>query len=270
MTHRASDNQSNHHAMRVSIVLAAFNEARGIEATLDSIQKQTHHDWELIVVDDCSTDGTDKILAEWSASEPRLRVLRNRTNDGLARSLNRGWQAATGDLIARIDGDDVMMPERLARQFAFMHEHPEVDVVGSACLLMNSEGVECGQSARSSDHDQIVRNIYRQSPFIHPSVMMRRSFLERCKGYDERLRRSQDYDLWLRGHRTSRYANLPEALIRYRVRPSISWPTILYGGYTIFRATLHNRQPHLAFWHPPRFCLAATLSRWRLRAVRLG
>jgi glycosyltransferase involved in cell wall biosynthesis len=211
--------------MHVTVVMAVHNGESTVAAAIESIRRQTYGDWDFMIVDDGSTDGTSDLLEKEALADKRISVIRNPFNRGLAPSLNIGWQRARGDVIARMDADDTSMPERFEKQVAFLTSHPEIDVLGTAKAAVDSAGRVVGYGYRPEWHDDIAARMYKWNPFIHPSVMMRRRFLIDLGGYDEdeRVRRAEDCDLWLRGYRRFRYHNLQEPLIRYRVhyRPSL-------------------------------------------------
>lgn len=203
-------------AARVSVVMAVRDGERWLREAVDSALGQTLADLEIIVVDDGSTDRTAAILAAYR--DPRLSVLRQ-PPAGLTRSLNRGLRLATAPLVARLDADDVALPERLARQAAFVDAHPEVGLVGTGCREIGAAGEPLGSYRPPEDDAGIRRALIRRNPFVHSSVMVRRSLLEQAGGYDEGLAVAQDYDLWLRLAPLTRMANLPEPLVLRRLGP---------------------------------------------------
>lgn len=221
--------------------MAVYNTIDSVKDAVDSILSQTHEDWDLLIIDDHSTDGTFDLLLSIAEVEPKITVLRNPKNLGLAASLNRGWRLARGELIARMDADDISHPQRLAKQVDFMEKHPEVDVLGTGAELIDEEGHSLKLVNMPEKHEDLVKNISKSTPFFHPSVMMRKEFLRITGGYDERLRRKQDYDLWSRSFREFRFHNLKEPLIGYQTegyrRPL---RTIMYGVYVRIRCAYRN------------------------------
>lgn len=204
------------HPPRVSVVMAVFQGERWLAQALDSVMGQTFTDWELILVDDASQDGSADIMTAYATREPRIKVVRNSVNFGLAASLNRAMSLARGTYLARMDADDVCLAERLARQVEFLDAHPDVCVLGGGADYVGDDGAIKARVLMPEDHDEIVATLPRRSPFIHPTVMVRRWFMEEMGGYDLRLRKKQDYDLWVRGARRCRYHNLPVSLVLYR------------------------------------------------------
>lgn len=221
---------------RLSVIMAVHNGAATLEPALESLRQQSWTDFEMVIVDDASTDDSRAILERLALEDRRIQVLDQASNHGLAASLNSAWRVARGELVARMDADDVSFPTRFEKQVEFLTAHPEVAVLGTAAELAAADGGTFGVHRRPEWHEVLLRRIYRENPFIHPSVMMRRSFLEALDGYDATLRRAQDYDLWLRGARRFRFHNLQEPLIRYRVRRSFSWRASAYGAAMLVRA----------------------------------
>ncbi|MBF0309564.1 MAG: glycosyltransferase [Magnetococcales bacterium] len=206
----------------VTLLLAVFNGADFLDAALRSVAGQTFGDFELLVVDDGSSDATPHLLRQWQRREPRLRCLTNPRNLGLTRSLNRGLAEARGRYLARLDADDIAFPERLQKQVAFLEAHPEVGLLGSNCLLLSTEGTP-GKPGEVVSGDLAIRwEMLFQNPFFHSAVMWRRSL---GLTYDESLPRAQDYDLWVRLLSRTRGANLTEPLVgcrRHDKRISVS------------------------------------------------
>jgi hypothetical protein len=135
--------------------------------------------------------------------------------------------------------------------------------------LIDGQSRNLGVAMRPERHEVLVKSILRENPFIHPAVMLRRQVLETLGGYDERLRRSQDYDLWLRSYRRFRFHNLQEPLIRYRVRRKLSWEAITCGTRAIAAAIWRDKLPITRYWFPLRFLTANSLTKMGLWASRL-
>jgi glycosyltransferase involved in cell wall biosynthesis len=201
---------------QISVTLSIFNGEAFLDQAIASILAQTFTDFELVVVDDGSTDRTPEILK--SLSDPRLRVL-TQPNAGLAVSLNRAIWRSRGRLIARMDADDVALPERFARQVAYLDSHPEVGVLGTGSEEITPAGRVVDRVVPPAEDAEIRRVLIRRNPFVHSSIMARREVIERMGGYNERLTVAQDYDLWMRAAALTRFANLPDPLVRRRLVP---------------------------------------------------
>ncbi len=211
-------------AAKVSIVLPFRDAADTIEECLDSIISQTLASFELIAIDDGSTDRSLERLGRVGAGDDRIRVF-SPGRLGLVAALNFGIARAEAPLIARMDADDIMHPARLERQRDFLARRRNVALVGCRVELFPSSGIRAGyreyvrwQNGCVSAED-IADNIYVESPFAHPSVMVRRSVFDKLGGYAEG-EFPEDYDMWLRMHRAGyRMAKLEDVLLYWRDRP---------------------------------------------------
>ena len=205
----------------VTVLMAVYNEARFAPAAVQSILGQTFADFEFLIIDDGSTDSSADYLR--NLRDPRVRLLRNATNLGLTRSLNQGLDAARGRLIARMDADDIAMPDRLERQVAFLEADSNIGIVGSARKLIDENDEEIAVAHAAADDLAIRWKCLLGNPFAHPTVMLRRDVLEKHQlRYDESFRTAQDYELWTRLLMHTQGANLREPLLQYRLRDGIS------------------------------------------------
>lgn len=205
-------------APAVSVALPVYNAGRYLAAAVASILGQTFRDFELIAVDDGSTDDSRAVLEAFAARDPRVRVI-SRPNTGIVGALNDAWQAARAPLVARMDADDIAFPERFARQVAFLAAHPEVVCLGAAVVYLDSAGQPVKPCARALDHAALEPALLGGDggSLIHPVIMLRRSALEAVGGYRREAQYVEDLDLFLRLARVGRLANLPEPLLFYRV-----------------------------------------------------
>ena len=200
----------------VSVLMGVWNGAPRVGEAVGSVLGQTMGDLELIVIDDGSTDATPAILASFRDS--RLRVER-RARGGLTSALNRALGLARAPLVARLDADDVAMPERLARQCAFLETHPDVGLLGTGAREVDPSGHEIATVSPPTDDAALRGVLIRRNPFVHSSMVMRRAAVELVNGYDAGFPVAQDYDLWMRMSRVTRMANLPELLVLRRILP---------------------------------------------------
>lgn len=203
----------------ISVVMPVYNEAFRVRKAVDSIRQQTWHSWELIIVDDASTDETWEILCDIAASEPRIRLFRNGQNVGAGASRNCGLAYSQGEFIAVMDSDDVARPDRLQIQVEFLLSHPGIDVLGAAAIDVDEYGNVLGEVCRREWHQDLVTHIYKECPFIHSTVLGRASFWKSLGGYATDQGHSDDYELWLRGYQQFTYHNLSVPLIWYLRRP---------------------------------------------------
>lgn len=195
--------------------MATYNGQAYIKEAITSILNQTFSDFELLVIDDGSTDQTVSIVK--SFDDERIKLHRNEENIGLTKSLNKGLKLARGEYIARMDDDDVSLPQRLEMQVKFMDENQDVGACGSWLQIIDDTGEPTNVYETSSDHDEIVGMFLFHNAIFHPSVIIRKATLDEHKlSYDESFETTQDYDLWQRLSMVSRLANIPEALVKRR------------------------------------------------------
>lgn len=200
----------------VSVIMAVYNGEPWIAEAIDSILGQTLTDFELIVVDDGSTDDTVRILGQ--RGDRRITVLRQERG-GQTAALNRGLRVARAPLLARLDADDVALPDRLERQVAFLAADPDIGLLGTGCREIAPSGLVVRTVRPPADDATLRRRLIRANPFIHSSVMFRRSVVEATGVYDESFAVAQDYDLWLRMSGVTRMATVPEPLVLRRLAP---------------------------------------------------
>lgn len=204
-------------APAISVVIPAYNEQQFLGNAIESICRQTFEDFELVVVNNGSTDGTGQIIAEWSARDPRVRGLTLETAS-LHRSLREGVAFSRGAFIARLDADDVAASDRLQRQYEAMVRNPALGLLGTAAQVIGPNGKSLGLIEHRTTDEEIKRGLtHGGCPFVHSSVMMRRDVYLQAGGYRSGLNLAEDYDLWLRMAAITEMANLPEPLVNYRL-----------------------------------------------------
>ena len=203
----------------VSVLMAAHNALQYLPEAVESILKQTVEDFEFIIVDDGSSDGTGEWILRKAQTDSRIRVLRQ-ANAGLARALNKGLSVAKGKYIARMDADDVSLPERLSAQLEAMESDPSLVIVGAAVEMMTADGWAYHTNTQPEAHDEIRAALLRGNgqALIHPVVMIRKDAMLAIGGYDDRFSSGagEDLDLFLRLTEHGRAANLRSILLRYR------------------------------------------------------
>lgn len=200
----------------VSVLVPAYNCESYVLEAVSSMLSQTFSDFELLVIDDGSTDSTRKLLE--SVNDPRFRLVSNEGNIGLIGTLNRGLDMAMGRYIARMDADDISAPERLEKQIIYLDAHPDVHVLGSMVNLINEQGKVFGAiSGYPTDPEEIHRYLLRECCLLHPSVIFRKDTVKAAGGYSVNARHAEDYDLWLRLSDQHKIANLPDKLVSYRM-----------------------------------------------------
>jgi glycosyltransferase involved in cell wall biosynthesis len=229
----------------VSIVMPVRNVQDTIDPAIRSIVAQTWKAWELIVVDDGSTDTTPELLRAWAGLDDRIRPFVDGCARGISARLNEGVRRSRAPIIARMDGDDICYPHRLSTQLTFLHENPDVDLVGAGSMVFTSDGSPRGPRAWPGEHEVLTANpLLNGIPLAHPTWMGRRSWFLRFP-YDPRATGWEDQEVLLRGYTSSRYANLPDVLLGYRedrIKLRRSVATRLSKINTLLRYGAQNRR----------------------------
>ena len=213
------DNKSTNKIL-VSVVISAYNSVpRYFRRAIESLRRQTLKDWEIIICDDGSVEKCSEFIKSFEELDPRIRVIKNRVNSGLAVSLNKCVACSSGKYIARMDDDDISLPDRLEKQVRFLEEHPDFSWVGCNAGLLDDRG-RCGE--RKVPECPEARDYLEYCPFIHPSVMFRKSVFDNYGGY-KKLRRGEDYEFFMRLQSEGlRGYNMQEELFLYREAPHTS------------------------------------------------
>jgi GT2 family glycosyltransferase len=206
-------------APRLSVVMSVYNGEPYLRAAVDGILRQTFADFEFVIVDDGSRDGTASLLADYAARDERIVLLTNATNIGYTRSLNKGLAAARGAYLARQDADDISLPERLACQVAYMDAHPAVGVAGTLAQVIDDSDrpLDRDHFPKALDNEAVQAQLLIGNCLCHGSVVIRRQHLEQVGDYDVDLEPTEDYDLWLRLAEVGQIVNLEARLYQYRV-----------------------------------------------------
>jgi glycosyltransferase involved in cell wall biosynthesis len=220
---------------RVSVVMAVHNGERFVAEAIESLRTQTFEDFELVVVDDGSTDATPRIVAALAAADDRIR-LHSQSNTGYPEALNVGWRLARGEYVAILDADDLAEPARLERQVAYLDEHPEVGVVGGSLLLVTGDGRPFYVAAYPTEAADVLAGLQTHCPVGHTAVLMRRAILEEMGGYRSSIPVAEDYDLWLRVSERYPIVNLRDIVGRYRIHGANESHAIRTGAESMVRA----------------------------------
>ncbi len=215
--------------------MPVFNAEAYLAESVESVLGQTLEDFELVAVDDGSEDGSRAILERFARLDPRVRVVVNEKPLGLAATSNSCWRHSRTTYVARLDADDVALPERLSRQVAFLEAHPTVAAVGGAAITIDPAGRQLSVMRPPSSSSVIRVRLPRRNCFVHSSVTARRAALEQVGGY--RFHPGGDYDLWLRLAEQFELANLPEPVVLYR----------MYAGQTSIVAVEQVARNSVAF-----------------------
>lgn len=198
----------------VSVVMPVYNGERFVAEAIESILRQTFHDFEFIIVDDGSTDGTAAILARAAAENPRIRVLTEH-HRGKVHARNTGCKAARGEFVAVMDSDDRASPARLTREVVFLEEHPEIGVLGSWVELIDEAGTVRGRLTHAGEAMFVAWSLHMRNTVANASAMLRREVGERLGWYRDTA--AEDYDLWVRAMQITKLDNIQEVLAQHRM-----------------------------------------------------
>jgi len=197
----------------VSIALPVYNGASTLDLAVRSILNQSFEDWELIILDDASTDHSVEVMRTFD--DPRIRLVEGDENIGLSARLNMAIEMASSKLFARMDQDDISHPDRIKKQVEFLHKHPDVDLLATSIIVVLEEGKIIGRLPVSSEHKQICAHLWEGFYMPHPTWMGRTSWFLQYK-YNSSANGAEDQHLLLRTYRTSQFACLTEPLLAYR------------------------------------------------------
>ncbi len=201
---------------KISVIMAVYNAEDTLSEAIDSILNQSYNNFEFIICDDASTDGSYKILEDYAKKDQRIILIQNEVNSRLSFSLNHCLKYATGEYVARMDADDISTPDRFQKEIDFLKNNPDIDLVGTAMERFNEEGaIDIVSKPEKLDKHYMKKGI----PFNHATIMTYKRVYDKLEGYtvSERTKRAQDFDLWFRFFAAGfNGANLGEAL--YLVR----------------------------------------------------
>ncbi|MFH0780842.1 MAG: glycosyltransferase [Pseudomonadota bacterium] len=202
---------------KITVLMPVYNAGALVGTSVRSVINQTFTDFEFLIIDDCSTDNTVAILE--SFSDRRIRLIKNDTNLGVARTLNRGLDLAFGKYVARMDADDICCPERLKKQYHFMERNPNVGLAGTWVKYF---GDQLPVVERAPSGPEVVKAfMIFDNPIFHPSVIIRKEEFDRNKlRYDPYYNRTEDFELWLRASECFDLDNIEEPLLKYRCHKS--------------------------------------------------
>lgn len=229
---------------KISVILSIYNHRTYINECIQSILDQSYKDWELIIIDDGSTDNSYEELKRFEQIDNRIILVKNQKNQGLPKSLNYGISLSNGEFIIRVDADDICIKDRfeILIKNITKKENSNIDVLGSNAYFVNKENKIIGQSSMPINFEDFKKEIYKRNPFIHSSVIIRKSFLSKNNLYDKKFIKAQDYDLWLRGYKYNNYKNLEKILLNYRFLNSKDSQSDFYGFYAIFLNCLRKHK----------------------------
>ena len=204
-------------APKVSLIMSVYNGEDYLSEAIESVINQSFTDWELIIINDCSTDSTGEILKKYETQDARIKVHTNETNLRLPSSLNKAMENATGDYIARMDADDVCLPNRLEKQVEFMEQNPEIAFSSCRFMTLKNGVISSGGCGGKGDFESIKALLLVTNPILHPGIIAKSEAIKTL-GYDKNFTCTEDMELWTRfvlsGYKVQ---ILPEYLMIYRL-----------------------------------------------------
>ncbi len=196
---------------KMSVVMSVYNGQKYLREAIESILSQTFTDFEFIIVNDGSTDSSVEIIQSYP--DKRIRLINNERNIGLTKSLNKALKLAGGEYIARQDADDISLPNRFEEQIKYFEKHPETVLLGTSFYRIGRDGEVIGKRIALANPGNKLR---QENQFMHGSVMFRKEVIDNLGGYNESIRYSQDYELWLRIAKHYQTRNLTKVLYQFR------------------------------------------------------
>lgn len=257
---------------KISVLMPVFNGRRFLKQAIESILHQTYSQFIFIIVNDASTDDTPLIISKYH--DKRIHIINNRIRKGLTASLNIGLQACKSEYIARMDADDIALPNRLLHQLQILDKDKNLAMLGTWVQLIDERNKKIGRRQFPTDYARIKTKALQFNPISHPTVMLRRKVLDKFGVYDENLDGAEDYDLFLRIARDHNVINIPEVLLQYRVHDkSVSWQQTK----KVEKAAIDARLKALLTYHYPlwqsvylakpllSFLIPLTIKRWFIK-----
>lgn len=197
--------------------MPVYNGEKYLREAIESILSQTFSDYTFLIIDDGSTDNSANIIRSYS--DPRITLVINEINLGISKTLNFGIEHSSTKYLARMDQDDISLPKRIEEQVNFMESHPDIGVCGAWITAFGANGTEYVKKLPTNNDDIKVALLFN-NPMAHPTIMMRKSTLDKFGlRYDPLNDGLEDYDLWERAANVTKLANIPRALLRYRLHP---------------------------------------------------
>lgn len=202
--------------VEISVILPVYNASKYLRKSIESVLNQSFVDFELIIINDASTDDSEEIIKQFTDS--RIIYIKNEVNKRLIKTLNLGLSVAKGKYIARMDADDIAIPNRFEMQVSFLNTNQDYVLVGTSVNQIEENDVFIKRLNYFQKHEELVFSLVFFSPFVHPSVMIRKSTLDtHSLQFDENFLHAEDYELWTRLVRFGKVANINEPLLEYRV-----------------------------------------------------
>ncbi len=205
---------NSRHKPKVSVLMPVYNAESFLVDAIESILQQTYKNFELIIVDDGSTDATPKILSAFAKKDSRIHVITNESNLGIVQALNNGLLICQGEYVARMDADDISAHDRLSKQIPVLEKNPEIVVLGASLGYIDAEGKGLGIVRKCS----INKSLLFANPLLHPTVVIRKKTLDKIGVYyQSKYLYAEDYFLWLRLSKEGKLDAIPDIVLNYRI-----------------------------------------------------
>lgn len=238
----------------ITVVMPVYNAGRHLRAAVLSIVRQTYTSWELLIIDDGSTD--DAFTSISDIHDARIRVLRDGENRGLACRLNEGIDMAKGDYFARMDQDDIAYPERLSKQFETLRKKSDLDLLATRCITISQENEPVGLLPYAATHEEICAHPWRGFYMPHPTWMGKIEWFRKYRYTIPEPHLCEDQDLLTRSYENSCFSVVPEILLAYRISRKKSLKKLFRTRYSLLRMQMRN---YIQSHHPGFFFLALAL-----------
>jgi glycosyltransferase involved in cell wall biosynthesis len=201
--------------IKLSVIMPVYNAGELLKESMESVLNQTFRDFEFVIINDCSTDNSLKTIKAFQKKDKRIRIINNKENLGVKKSLNKALELSKGEYVARMDADDISLPDRFKIQVNYLDRNPEIFLIGGSAIVINQEGKRWGVFEKYDNYRKIAKRLQKTNCIIHPLIMFRNTheFF-----YREKFIRSEDYDLYLRILTSGKnLTNLPDFLLKYRI-----------------------------------------------------
>ena len=236
---------NNYMSISVSVIIITHNREKFLPFAIESVLRQKFSSFELIIIDDASTDKTEELVKKY-LSDSRVRYVKIPKAKSIAQVRNSAWPYVHGKYIAVLDSDDIWLDDlKLAKQFEYLENHPEIVILGSGAVLIDDEGREIGQVIKPISDKEIKNNFLVKNPFFHSSVMYPYELIKKIGGYDENIHYSEDFNLWLQFGKIGELYNFSEAMIKYRVHKDNESSKHFFGAIIdVFKVIARNRKKY--------------------------
>ena len=201
----------------ISVVMPAYNAQKFISSAIESILDQTFKNFELIIINDCSADNTRSIVKSFAKKDPRIKLIDNKTRLNIAASLNKGISMASSNIIARMDADDISIPNRLELQYKLITSDKNIAVIGANIIVMDLNENEIAIRSYPTTSEKLKACLFKYSPFAHPVVCFRKDMSDSVGGYNPKYSPTEDLDLWFRLGVKYKFESVKKPLLKYRL-----------------------------------------------------